>query len=393
MAKKENFLDSNNIRTDLGIQLDWLSNVFSLYTKHYALKKTNSGYYLKYKKPKINLLSLKNVDKHIILEYFFAVTDTYAFGVNKAEYESSKKGFLENLTLAKALYDKIPLAERKSFAASRMIIFILSLHQMGIVTEQYLIETKKYQKEIKDSPQRKELSKELKLAQQNIKPWEISIKKARTRSKETFSLLLKELKKDGLLNGPIRTENVLDFEIVIILPKERIELILETGRIKSAWETQILRYPGYYSIRDYRERIMGIRGMGSKNHPHPIYGLLLLKGEKYSNKYYGDIKITLKESLISRSLFTFGDTFEQYAKFALSINEATKIAQLKKEINQIKAKQLLYITTGKEIETQILGGVSLDDIKTVTVPKSNMLSPIVEERLKRKGITVIISSI
>jgi len=171
--------------------------------------------------------------------------------------------------------------------------------------------------------------------------------------------------------------------------------------------------------------IMGIPSE-TPNDKRPVYGVI---GRSSKESTYGDAQVIFKDSVKHRTTATIGDSLdgflngthwlEDYANGKVSVNDLwdTHFGLLINTFNNSNRSGKTYnwknsISTGKPewggitgysgkadlreiatygyVETQIHGGLSLDDVATIVIPKSTSLTKATKEMLAGKGIEVVV---
>lgn len=195
-------------------------------------------------------------------------------------------------------------------------------------------------------------------------------------------------------------------DVTIQINKEALEKVLEQGRVKSAFESRADAPEAYMKpYMDQRLRIetenMGIPAEISDS-MRPIYGLTL--GDA---SMYGTIRITVKDSVKGRMTMTKGDSFAGQNPVSMmkvlegkadanELVQATSLSELQDLANSVeRAVQgagndpLANFIKPKNLywETQIHGGLSLSDIKKITIDTRDKFSQeVLIPLLKEKGV-------
>lgn len=198
--------------------------------------------------------------------------------------------------------------------------------------------------------------------------------------------------------------------ITLNMSWEALTGMLNLGRVKSIWENaeemerrnKTMDY--HYGVRrDTIERHLGNRAKGGASDPHPIYGAVFSpngRDEFFGAAFrYGECFIKLKnEKVRERTTITYDDSFNGFNDFPL-LWEHAAIAKSMMNLTD-------HGTRHGYVEAQILGGVTLDDIESITIPKlvlqevykksgqagvDRVLDQINEMREKFPGISIIIA--
>lgn len=173
------------------------------------------------------------------------------------------------------------------------------------------------------------------------------------------------------------------FTVTINISYENLLQLLNSDKVLSVWEKveeqekRDKEYAkkgkgSYLEKRDRIERRLGNRSKGGSTDPHPIYGAAATpngRDEKVGGAGggpYGDCFLTLKTSAIEqRTTFVYEDSFNGYSHWPVTWEEAIVL----KAMHNLQMKQAG--NTGF-VEAQILGGVDLSCIESVTIPQSEV---------------------
>ncbi len=144
-----------------------------------------------------------------------------------------------------------------------------------------------------------------------------------------------------------------------------IEKVLTSRRVQSTWDTG--RYPNGGTYRASFERAIGIRATGTEEDRHTIFGAVGFTNGHDEHfgaaNSWGDCFLRLKQSTLKeKSLFLYGDLGDTHLgewRLRQFNYDQMHIARAMVEAR----KQTSYV------EVHVLGGVSLDDIDTVCIPK------------------------
>lgn len=184
----------------------------------------------------------------------------------------------------------------------------------------------------------------------------------------------------------------------INLREVSLERVLDDGRFKSAFEN-----PTYGEYMERRLQIetesMGIP-LKIKPSQRPIYGSITGDADMY-----GEIRVTLKETVKNRTTMTLGDSFLEQNPVSIKdvlSGDVTRNALVQASPTNSTGKLYALEYKGADVrlisdqfkqsqtywEVQIHGGVKLTDIDFVTLPKYYEGRPIID-KLKAKGIQVV----
>jgi len=179
---------------------------------------------------------------------------------------------------------------------------------------------------------------------------------------------------------------------------DALEKILEDGRFKSQFETGTTG--GEFNL-DLRKQVeFGQTGtpVNAANEERPIYGALTnsygVRDDLTENNYwmqignadnnrlmwYGNTTVVLDDAVRARTTFTIGDSLAVNA-FGSPLSQATDITAL--ENSGIKSLALGNNTQIPYFETQIHGGVSMQDVKEIWLPQINQnFSPMAKQQIE-----------
>jgi len=160
-------------------------------------------------------------------------------------------------------------------------------------------------------------------------------------------------------------KNVAEASVAIRIYASDFEDILQDGKFKSLKE---ITEKKPYRAGNYEEarNILEHGGWGIPKDKEPIYGYLDTNYDGHISKVdgYGDIKVTLKDSVKNRTTFVAGDSLDLQENPVLISDAKNKNLSKSKIFSANRAlsgpKSVSYY------EAQIHGGVSLKDIKSVT---------------------------
>lgn len=120
----------------------------------------------------------------------------------------------------------------------------------------------------------------------------------------------------------------------------------------------------YLAHRDRKEKEIGIAP--KEGEPKIIYGYLEdITTQEYKDRArpYGQVSFVLKPGVIKRTTFTHGDSLQRsimHAARLIGFDEAARQFELDNTSNTLKGRRRNYI------EAQIQGGLTLDDIESIT---------------------------
>jgi len=226
--------------------------------------------------------------------------------------------------------------------------------------------------------------------------------------KERERLTARELSSEELNLGRDQLKQVADSPIAIRLYAGELFNIAEQGRFKTLEEQPTLKDNSDY--RQARQELeVGLWGVPEKD-TGPIYGYIDTPLQPALNNEvgnYGEIKITLKDSVAGRTTITPGDSanhgltpvlMTDARKGNLSLEQvdsAYRSRHFQKDATSvhIPMNSVRKIESIDYFEAQIHGGISLKDIKSVDVGNQSGYSARVSEHtikiLKQNGIEFI----
>ena len=190
-------------------------------------------------------------------------------------------------------------------------------------------------------------------------------------------------------------ENVAKAPISISVDKSALKSIVEQGQMKSIGEVRKRAGSDMSITTNYRKARIRIENEVwgvPKEVPQPIYGYLdtNFNGHRPRVSAYGDVKITLKESVAGRTTMTAGDSLDS-GLIPIPLTDAIEAnlgnRTLSAAVNNPSggfggAESIGYF------EVQVHGGVSLVDIKSVDVSLSKITKQVYKS-LVAQGIEVI----
>ncbi len=191
--------------------------------------------------------------------------------------------------------------------------------------------------------------------------------------------------------------------IAIRVRENSLESIVETGRFKTLEEIGDSRVgTDYFQARQELE--IGLWGVPEKD-IGPVYGYIdtpKQTGLDNQTRMYGEIKITLKDNVAERATITPGDS-ANHGFTPVSLADARE-GKLTSQQVDMAYRSRAFQTGASSVsapramvyghsqidyyEAQIHGGVSLNDIKSVYIPKTAPIKESTISALKSKGIEV-----
>lgn len=169
--------------------------------------------------------------------------------------------------------------------------------------------------------------------------------------------------------------------------------IFGQGRFKNQYETR--SSSGMYNPSMRKETELGMLGIPESPPPslehRPIYGYLHPPGQLFDEgdevSLYGSIRITLKDHVKDRATFTVGDSLGAFARPAPfhdpGVESMTRNWAARG--GPVIMKKTVEETDVSYVEAQYHGGLSVDDIASVTLPGFDP-NPKFMKLLEKKGI-------
>ena len=182
-----------------------------------------------------------------------------------------------------------------------------------------------------------------------------------------------------------------------------LDLIVKEGRFKSlseiptGTENLVMASEEYRQGRaDLENGLWGVPTTGVQ----PIYGFMDTDhgGHKPATIVYGDVKVTLKDNVSGRTTFSVGDSLNS-TLVPVKVSDARAGTLSKQEMaGSFTSQKTETYSVQSELrspdrigyfEAQVHGGISLKDIKSVTISQYARVSPSTIETLTALGVEVI----
>lgn len=186
-------------------------------------------------------------------------------------------------------------------------------------------------------------------------------------------------------------------QIKISTTPQGLDAIIKAGRFKNSHELGttgsggVLEMDEYGDLRDrYEQDFMNTDGVPTPE--LPIYGYA---GDSPMAKLYGSVNVNLRPEVRKRSTATIGDSLSGFVQ-PYPIDDFPKLtdAQLASAVSNDETMNGSLKAHGKfdsYLETQIHGGVTLDDIESVDLPAN--ASPSTIKALRAAGIKVNVAKV
>jgi len=215
-----------------------------------------------------------------------------------------------------------------------------------------------------------------------------------------------ELSATGYKAGKKELKEIAESPIAVRIRETKLDLIVEDGRFKSLTEKpdQTSVYEINYAEGRY-DLEKGLWGV-PENANSPIYGYLdspLHVGVDNMTRMYGDVKIVLKDTVSNRTTMSAGDS-ANHGLIPVRMSDARSGNLTNAQVHGTyisrafqrgadTVSQPITSMRGKSkidyFEAQIHGGITLNDIKSVTLSKYSTFAEGTLSALKEKGIEVV----
>ena len=182
-----------------------------------------------------------------------------------------------------------------------------------------------------------------------------------------------------------------------------LDLIVKEGRFKSLNEIPIENEGLAMASEEYRQGrselendLWGVPKTGVQ----PIYGFMDTDhgGHKPATIVYGDVKVTLKDNVSGRTTFSAGDSLNStLVPVKVSDARAGTLSKPAMAGSFTSQKTKTYMVQSElrspdrigYFEAQVHGGISLKDIKTVSISQYSRVAQSTQDTLKALGVEVI----
>ncbi len=153
--------------------------------------------------------------------------------------------------------------------------------------------------------------------------------------------------------------------------------ILSAGKFKNQYE--IGKSEGMYNPESRLEAESQLLGVSTKppppNNVRPLYGYLHPKGkigdEGESVNHYGNIRVTLKDSVKERATFTVGDSFGSGARPSPIHDPGMESYSIYGTSRNVVMGKTVKESSVQYVESQVHGGLTVEDIESVTLKESD----------------------
>lgn len=336
-------------------------------------------------------------------DYVQQVADIYRYDLSSGDIESKKEMAKNDFKLARAAVEKISDVHLKDLALEQLLYAYTdeTYHDLTIASD---LLTKISDLNIKNSAE-EEINLEKERQENGLSTSWKKVEKVKRHSKENIQLLIdlygfsgeearnkaiyayykkrsesapasekyKSLEEPAhaLFSEQERIQSQVG--VTINMSWENLETLMSEGKVKSIWENldELERRNNemsyhYGNRRNEVERHLGNRAKGGSSDPHPIYAAVYSpngRDELFGAAFrYGECFIKLKNKNIQdRTTITFDDSFDGFSDFPFLWNDAPTAKAMMNLID--------HDTMHGYAEAQILGGVTLDDIESIAIPK------------------------
>lgn len=176
-------------------------------------------------------------------------------------------------------------------------------------------------------------------------------------------------------------------EVAINIKIDSLEKIVDSGRILNGFESNNIRNMVEHHRKSAEKDLFNIPE-DAKANVRPVYGYLLndeimngMPGVKLS--MYGDIRITLKDSVKKNSTITIGDSLDRRSMVFPSKLDNLKLHSCTYyDLEDFKENGLGGLYSYPEV--QIFKKLDLDDIKEIVIPKEHKTDSLVKLLDKKK---------
>jgi hypothetical protein len=178
---------------------------------------------------------------------------------------------------------------------------------------------------------------------------------------------------------------------------DSLDKIVEDGRFKNLDEIPESTSGRDSQYRESRSRLEGDTWGIPKEEEKPIYGYLDTKDSRYTESIhnYGDVQITFKDSVKGRTTLTGGDSLTS-SLIPARVSDLQSGSASGVEMTAALTYSSGYYLSRSErpntdyFEAQIHGGITLDDIQSVSILASSKVKPSTLAALESRGIEVTV---
>jgi hypothetical protein len=198
-------------------------------------------------------------------------------------------------------------------------------------------------------------------------------------------------------------KNIAEAPISTYLYGMELDLIVKEGRFKSLNEIPTDNENLVMASEEYRQGrselendLWGVPKTGVQ----PIYGYMDTDygNHKPATIVYGDVKVTLKDNVAGRTTFSVGDSLNStLVPVKVSDARAETLSKTAMAGSFTSQKNETYMVQSElrspdrigYFEAQVHGGVTLKDIKTVTISQYARVAQSTQDALKALGVEVV----
>jgi hypothetical protein len=192
-------------------------------------------------------------------------------------------------------------------------------------------------------------------------------------------------------------EEVASSPVCVRVGGDKLDQIVDDGRFKTLSEIPQLESDARGTeYRDWRSRLENDT-WGIPQKEEAVYGYLDTNKPQYTKSIhnYGDVQITLKDSIKGRTTLTGGDSLTSALTPVRVSDLQSRSASGEQMTAAITYSGGYYLSRGEMptfdyFEAQIHGGVTLNDIKSVSLLGSSKVKSSTLDALKSRGIEVTV---
>jgi hypothetical protein len=198
-------------------------------------------------------------------------------------------------------------------------------------------------------------------------------------------------------------KNIAEAPVSTYLYGSELDSIVKEGRFKSLNEIPTGTEGLVMASEEYRQGrselehdLWGVPKTGVQ----PIYGYMDTEYENHQlgARIYGDVKVTLKDSVLGRTTFTAGDSLNS-TLIPIKVSDAragtlskpamaASYTSQKSETYRVETELRSPERYGY-FEAQVHGGISLTDIKSVSISQYSQVAQSTQDTLKALGVEVV----
>ena len=350
-------------------------NAYSIYTEQQPWRPVREPIPLKME----DVSDLQEASLEEKTEIVAELLDTYRFRTDSNAPDIHKKALIDEQPVILELIKSMPESKEKDFLAIEAARHFShdKINQPALAQEAIgLISDVRFQEAVSESI----------LATLDHSPEKI-ISEINTGSQDALGHLQddKQISNEQIDQLKAKAEELSpQFAVTVTVSKDTMQRILfDSNRMLSLVETHGSSGSGSNAGPTERMQVeerLGIHSRDDIVSERPIYGALALSREEQvmgaaDTQNYGEFVITLKDEVAhKRTSFIYGDSMNKYYGPSIDIQEVQSRRMGFKEAKVAKLIHDQLNPTGRPsveeryVEAQILGGVTADDIESITVP-------------------------